>query len=457
VVTSTINHNTECRFFAPEVLPPRLGSQRVALNSIFRIICEANQLTVNDVLNAFSVPILGVPKDKGSSLFRYLRAANVGSQQSARLIQFLERTTGLNGLLSLTLRELWQPAGAPAIRIAEIRRWCPHCFFKDVSSGLPPYDRLLWSIDLVRYCPVHNVPLAIVCPGCRRSTANYPFKFDVSGFCPWCMAWLGNRTVPSAAADDDEQARHGIWSANAFADILEITPFAGVEVLPSIRRSIRKLATVHHAGTSAHFARQIGRNKSVVATWLAGGSCPRWDALSDISYVYQQPLTLLLQGKVSDLTASEPRALPNYVRSRHGNPRESPVSREPAVVAAFLNEVAAGIHPSISSVSAAAQRLGMDVREVYRLAQEAAKNASAALEARSVLHRAAQAARRSQARDSAIGRVATSLASRGCKLTRRVVDDEMARQGYVVRWSESKEVMDLVRQQTKSAQAKPPT
>jgi hypothetical protein len=456
-VINTMNHDTECRFSAPEVLPPLVGSQRVALHSIFRIICEANQLAVQDVLNAFSVPILGVPKEQGRRLFHYLQTVDAGSPQSTRLIEFLEKTTGLDDLLSLTLRcgELWQYAGPPVMRTTQTRKWCPHCYFQDISSGLPPYDRLLWSIDLVRYCPVHNVRLASVCPGCHRTSANHPFKSDASGFCPRCMTWLGNRTLPSPATDDD-QTRHGKWSAQAFTDILEVAPVARNEVLPRILCSLRKLTATYHAGKSAHLARQIGRNKSVVATWLAGGACPRWHALADIGYVYQQPLTLLLQGKVN-ITATQPLTLPNSVRHRQGNPRGSPVSREPAVVAAFLNEVSAGLHPSISSVSAAAQRLTMDLREVYRLAPDAAKNASAALEARSVLHRAAQAARRSQARDSAIGRVATVLASRDCKVTRRVVFDEMARQGYEVRWSESKEVVDLVRQQTKLAEAGPRT
>ena len=112
---------------------------------------------------------------------------------------------------------------------------------------------------------------------------------DISGFCPKCQAWLGKAETPRGIAHDD-QSRHGIWVARSFADLLEFAAPEGANLSAPLMASIRELAELHHKGVMARLAEQVRRNKSVVATWLVGKSRPNWDALCDLSYVYQQPL-----------------------------------------------------------------------------------------------------------------------------------------------------------------------
>ena len=171
------------------------------------------------------------------------------------------------------------------------------------------------------------------------------------------------------------------------------------------------------------------------------------------SYVYQQPLRALLRGVVSEITVSQPLPLPSYARPRQGQRRKRPVVRDPAAIVTLLDQVTAGFHPGISAVNQVADRLNMNVREVYRLAPDAAKAAAAAIARRSSAQRAQAAAYRLAEREEAVVRVAQALALRKSKVTRRIVHEEMAKNGIAVRWTESKAVLSRVRSSVAAAEA----
>jgi hypothetical protein len=441
------------RLLIPSTLPPTTGAQRVALHSLFRLVCEANQLVVNDVITKLNAPLFGPAEDRNRNLAKSVHLVDAGLAHSGRMVPFLERLTGLENLKALTLADFVGMKGIAALWTRPYRRWCPHCYAEDLASGLTPYDRLLWSIDLVRCCPVHETALRFKCDHCGGDRAPHRFGRDISGFCPRCFGWLGERP-PGKPANADDQTKYLQWVARSFADLLDVPSLAEADLLPGIQASIRKLAILHHDGATTYVARQIGRNKSVVSTWLGGKSRPAWDALCNMSYVYQQPLYALLVGDVTGITISEPLPLPTAAHPRQGLRRKRPLARDPAVVVRILDEIATGLHPGVKSVQQVADRLNMNVREVYRIAQEEAKAASAAVARRNAAVRLQTAAYRLTERETALRRVAETLTLRESKVTRRIVHQEMAKIGFAVRWSESKEVLSRVRNLVVAAEDK---
>lgn len=432
------------RLLVPSTLPPTSGAQRVALHSMFRLICEANQLIVNDVVSALNAPLYGPADDQRRKLVKSIHLIDAGSVNSGRLVTFLASVTGFEKLKALTLADFVGLKGVAPLTTRPYRQWCPHCYTEDIANGLPPYDRLLWSIDLVRYCPIHDAALRSKCDRCGGSRAPQLFGRDISGFCPRCFEWLGENVGRSASAPDD-QTKHLLWVARSFADLLNSPPSPEIDLLPGIQFSIRKLADFHHKGATTYVARQIGRNKSVVSTWLAGKSSPAWDAVCDLSYVYQQPLSALLAGELTGITSSDPLVLPTAARPRQGLRRKRPVVRDPAAIVRLLDDVAIGLHPGITAVRQVADRLNMNVRDLYRLAPLAAKTASAAVARRNAVARSQLAAFRLSKRDQTMHDVAVNLASRKSKVTRRVVQEEMAKSGIAIRWAESKEILSKMR------------
>ena len=118
----------------------------------------------------------------------------------------------------------------------------------------------------------------------------------------------------------------------------------------------------------------------------------------------------------------------------------------------FMISVQAGEHPAITSMDAVATHLGANVRDLYQLASETARNTSAALAARAAQRRLDRSAQRLRDRNETVRRLSIEFARYGVNVSRRAVEVELAKRGYVVPWQESKEVLSLVRRQSALAQ-----
>lgn len=447
-------HRIALRLFPPSTLPPCVGPDRVSLHSLFRQICEANQLLVNDVVAEFSAPLYGTDPKRSRQLVKAVHLIDSGSVQSTRLVNFLEMATGLSGLEGLTLKNLSSLEGIERLTSRPFRQWCPHCYQADVEAGMTPYDRLIWSIGLVRYCPTHETPLASTCLNCGKDRSSALYGRDISGCCPRCYAWLGQHVTPWRSAKDD-LARHGVWVARSFADLLSDPPPVEVSVLDGIQRSIRQLADQHHEGAYSRLANRIRRNKSVVATWLGGRARPHWDAVCDLSFAYQQPMHQLLRGEVNRILLQEPHMLPSAIQPRHGHGRKRPQVRDPLEVAQFLRSVASGSYKSVTSVQAAARHLGLNVRELYRVASDEAKAAARAFASLRATTRANTAEARAQTLATTATAVAEEFFKANVPVTRRAMEQEMERRGWRPRRHEATQLLAQVSSRVMALQSAP--
>lgn len=429
--------------FPPSVLPPLRGPERVSLHSFLRLICEANQLLLVDVVSAFSAPLFGESPERSRKLVKSVHLIDAGSVQSGRMIEFLEACTGMHGLDALTLKGL-ALSGLSDLATRPFRKWCSHCYQADVQAGLSPYDRLLWSINLVRYCPVHEIKLSSKCLCCMKDRSPTLYGRDISGFCPKCQAWLGKAEVPRWGQHDD-QSRHGIWVARSFADLLEFELPVEEHLGGSLVASIRELAELHHKGVMARLAEQVRRNKSVVATWLAGKSRPNWDALCDLSYVYQQPLHALLTGEIAKISLDQPLLLPASALPRQGTRKRAQVLDSTKAVL-LLEAASSGAYKSMGSVRDVAKRLGTSDRELLRRVPDATRAAAEAFRQLRKAASAEAACRRVEGLSKAAALVAKEFASQGSKVTRRTMAKAMEKLGWAPRYNESAALLSFVKQ-----------
>lgn len=439
------------RLHPPSAQLPTSGSQRIALHSMFRIACETNQLTVGDVVSEFGLPLFGEDPDRKRKLVKAVYLIDAGSVHSAKLIENVEVLFGLDRLADLTLQRLASLRGVSTLPACSYRQWCPACYTADVSVGLPPYDRLLWSIRYVHYCPVHDLPLSISCTSCGNVRASRLYGLDLSGFCRKCRAWLGQAVTFNVVPSDD-LTLHKRWTAQCFMDLLDDLPEDGADVSGNIHHAISQLTEMHHGGVQAHFAKSIGRNKSVVSTWLSGKAAPGWDALCDISFVYQEPLKGVLSGNVSQIAAGQPRAMPLQALRREGRPRRSPTVREREQIERFLQEIIDGAHPSILSVLQATALLGIEPREMYRLARDATKVAAAVLAKRRDDVRAQAATAQEAKIEGALRQIALELAAADLPVTRRAVVKALGKRGISAGWYKHQEIHARARRLVTEAQ-----
>lgn len=412
------------------------GATREGLHSILRRVCEKNQLSVNDVMANLILPALGERIERRKRMATAVHLIDRGCGMSHRIAIRLEELTTLEELSRLTLRELVELQGVATLAAASKRKWCANCFYEDMSTETGPYDRLIWSIDCVDVCPVHQVWLRSTCNSCGEGPFAVLMGRDASGRCPKCRQLLaGSGTTLDAGRD--EYSKFLLWKAKSFADLLSSPLTGGVDVTMGAMEVIRQLSEWHFQGAYSKLAAAVERNRSVVGTWLTGRGSPSWDALIEVSYVFQIPLIELLAGETDGVRLSSLRRLPIGAAQRLSCPRKKPMRRQPKIYKALLAKVESGEIPNLFTMRSVATWLGMHVRELNRILPEDYARVSKILAVRREEQRTnAQIARRRLLEDEVPAAVA-KLARLGLRPTRRALDQELRLRGFAVRRDEA--------------------
>ncbi|ABE32854.1 hypothetical protein Bxe_A0076 [Paraburkholderia xenovorans LB400] len=91
----------------------------------------------------------------------YERSMNGVTEHAERWVKALSQLTLRNDLHLRTLLPLRDIVPSWKL-LSQKERYCPLCYSDDESNKRPKYNRLLWSLDCVMACPVHNVLLVEV-------------------------------------------------------------------------------------------------------------------------------------------------------------------------------------------------------------------------------------------------------------------------------------------------------
>ena len=132
--------------------------------------------------NSFETPV--------RELFNGDRGSPTGiSDATERFVAVLTAATGCQSLMRTTLLALKPAFTRNDNLVTWDRAWCPACFNEHLTSSTPPYERLLWSIPLVRRCHIHKVALETKCPACGAKQPHHHRAIEI-GRCVRCMESL---------------------------------------------------------------------------------------------------------------------------------------------------------------------------------------------------------------------------------------------------------------------------
>ena len=195
-------------------------------------------------------------------------------------VRILGAQTLQEGLRDATLLP-WSEVLPARGLLRRTRAWCPHCYADALDERRPLHDHLLWTIQAVTRCPVHDAPLEEHCPASGCSGPQRVLAWDAHpGYCTRCHAWLGVRAPADASAADDPSASWDRWVAHAVGDILAAGPSL---VLPPTRDVLtvafqpqEEMSTKRHTRQVAH--RTAERSKTVYS-WKSGQRIPSLPAL----------------------------------------------------------------------------------------------------------------------------------------------------------------------------------
>lgn len=205
------------------------------------------------------------------------------SEVAACHVRAIERLTGRAQLHLLT----WLPwAAALSHHLRRHRAWCPECFDQWRAEGQTIYEPLLWTLQIVRVCPIHHYPLVEVCPRCRRQNELLS-NHTRGGYCSCCKQRLGysdqDRSPAEHRAENDEPEEQ-LRIARSAAQMIARAP--DLPAPPSkqlIAQNLKDLIN-HLGGSCQAFGEVIGRHHTVVCSWRDGKHIPQLETLMDICH-----------------------------------------------------------------------------------------------------------------------------------------------------------------------------
>ena len=275
-------------------------------------------------------------------------AINGVNENARNWVSALERFTLRDNLQLLTLLPFASLLKTPFL-IRRERAWCPRCYESRRAQGQDVYEQLLWSLQPVEVCPLHNTPLGRHAPhvieDCDRLRA-----VSRPGLCSRCHQWLG---FPQPPMQEARQTDYQAWVAQQFGQLLEIAPHAQPVGKENLQKILVGYVDSFSEGNRSAIAETAGCRRTSFRSWYNGASVARVDLLLRMCHELRVPLTSLVTGTIAIEPEAAARAeVATQARRRHGL---FPQRNTDQIRAALLLASDERPAPSISEV---ARRLG---------------------------------------------------------------------------------------------------
>jgi hypothetical protein len=226
-----------------------------------------------------------------------------GINESARnWVAALERFTLRDNLQLLTLLP-FAPLLSTPLLVRRERAWCPSCYESRAAQGQEVYEQLLWCLQCVQMCPLHNKPLQTSCPACHRGLRPL-CAVSRPGFCSRCHQWLGLR---GSSTQETRPTDYQVWVAQQFGQLLEIAPHAQPVGKENIQKMLVRYVSSFSEGNRMAVAESAGCRRSSFYNWYNGATAARVDLLLRMCHELRIPLTSLVRGAVAEPEAAAAR------------------------------------------------------------------------------------------------------------------------------------------------------
>lgn len=121
------------------------------------------------------------------SLFH--RPINGTGSTAAIFVDVMEELTKWTDLRFLTMLQ-WSEVLTSYSLIRAFRAWCPTCYEEQMVNGQICYDPLLWTLELIKFCPKHEKTLLLNRPHCESKLLHLGAR-SKPGYCSKCTGYLG--------------------------------------------------------------------------------------------------------------------------------------------------------------------------------------------------------------------------------------------------------------------------
>jgi transcriptional regulator with XRE-family HTH domain len=255
---------------------------------------------------------------------RFATQVNGNGMTAVEWSDALTLLTMRTDFLNLTLQP-WTKGSVPYGLLRTFPAWCPQCYQEWREEGQRIYQPLVWMLQCVTICVLHQKQLEQNCPHCHKAQSLFGTKTR-QGFCTQCATWLG-APLDLTMKVDEATLHWQLWVVNT---IEELRQAASDEVLTWDGFSVGLTACVRTVGVATHLAYLTGITTNTLSKWQNLEEVPTLNKLLEFCYVLGvSPLQLMTHDAVDVKIAVQIR--PEYKRPKPLNARSvpfRPVDRE---------------------------------------------------------------------------------------------------------------------------------
>lgn len=265
----------------PEDAPPRSilyslapygcsGEDRESLGSYLTRLCEAHEMSrwslTNTIVGPAAEELLHVSGARMSrDIGRAAYSLNVSglTEQVSYWAQTLNYLTHRNTLQLCTLLPL-KSLVSDFVLLAVKERFCPGCHEDDARLGRDCYDRLLWTIDAAKACPLHRLRLVSRPEAKQRRVSRS--ETGSSSQRQTTKYSIGEPSIHTPASDFE------VETSRLIAELLDDAIFFCNAGYSASAQTVFLKHAIHQLfdGTPARFAAHLGINKSQIHGWVKG-------------------------------------------------------------------------------------------------------------------------------------------------------------------------------------------
>nr|MBF6596584.1 TniQ family protein [Thermaceae bacterium] len=261
-----------------------LGSLTMRLAATHSVTLDT--LITREILPLFDRTYLTAGGGISGTTWGKLSAINGTGAWSAKWVSILEELTKQADLSALTMLP-WAAVLPPRGLLRRTRAWCPVCLHSwRADSPTAVYEPLLWALDSVVYCPLHNTPIVSICAACGHSGPSLAVAGRV-GFCHRCGEWLG-MPGSTAQATPPQTKEQTLWPQYVGSAVGELIVLGAQRAWsPSRERLARTMAGYRDSiagGDIRELARTVGLSPRSVGDIVDGHQIPKLGTLLQIAY-----------------------------------------------------------------------------------------------------------------------------------------------------------------------------
>ena len=226
------------------------------------------------------------------------------AREMVRILSDLTLVKGLEYLTMLPWADIFPVRGL----LKRTHAWCPLCYEDWMQQKQVIYDPLVWAIELVKVCRIHEKPLREECPECRR-TQPVLSRYSVPGYCVYCHHWLGEGGTKGRGDGVEGGSEKDLWISDEVGKLLEAAHNPDWDfTLDIFRGNLQELIDLVSGGCNAEFANCVQRHPYTVKSWIDGTQEPTLGAMLELASATSISLVDLLtkQGAVRRNTAFSP-------------------------------------------------------------------------------------------------------------------------------------------------------